>query len=142
MLALVFGLIPANAQQVNGQALNFPKGKADWSDTVYKQLQTKKMAKEGIHAVPMTIRYKFIKKLDDGLIYQIEFTNKSHETPVKFNVTSNHRMDVFTIKLKPGQSKVVEKKYWRKVIPGSTDDRGEDGEFMIPPLEEILEKGN
>jgi hypothetical protein len=103
----------ANGQQVNGQTFSFPKGKTEWSDTVYKKLLTKDMAKEGKKAVLIGIRFKFLKAVDEGNWYEIEITNQSSDEKVEFKVVSKRNSDSFTVSLGPKQVKVVEKLYVR-----------------------------
>ena len=103
----------ADAQQVNGQIFNFPNGKTEWSDTVYKKLLTKEMAKEGLKAVPVGIRYKFIKSDEDGNWYAIEISNLSADTKVKFRVVEKHNQAAYTVSLEQKQTKVIQKFYLR-----------------------------
>ena len=103
----------ADGQRVNGQTFSFPKGKGEWSDTIYKKLLTKVMAKEGLKAIPIGIRYKFIKSVEEGNWYAIEISNMSADTKVKFRVVEKHNQDAYTVRLDPKQSKVIQKLYVR-----------------------------
>jgi hypothetical protein len=117
-----------NGQQVNGQAFSFPNGKTEWSDTIYKKLLTKEMAKEGLAAVPVGIRFKFIRSVEEGNWYAVEVTNKSPDTKVEFKVVSKRDGDVYTVRLDPNQSKIIQKLYVRsnkaeqQYIEGASDD--------------------
>ena len=103
----------ADGQQVNGQTFSFPNGKGEWSDTIHKKLLTKEMAKEGLKAVPIGIRYKFIKSEEEGNWYAIEISNRSADTKVKFRVVEKHNQDAYTVNLDPKQTKVIQKLYLR-----------------------------
>jgi hypothetical protein len=103
----------AEAQQVNGETFTFPNGKTEWSDTVYKKVLTKEMAKDGKKAVPIGIRYKFIKSVDEGNWYAIEISNKSADSKIKFRVVEKHNQDAYTVTLEPKQTKVFQKLYLR-----------------------------
>ena len=120
--ALVMMLIfTVNGQQVNGQKVNFPKGKENWSDTIFKKLLTKEMKKDGIKPVLLGIRIKIVNQTSTGKLYNMEITNKSGDQKVKFDI-SNHK-NVFTVKLKPHQSKVVEFLNWQtQTAESGTDD--------------------
>jgi len=113
----------ADGQKVNGQTFSFPNGKTEWSDTIHKKLLTKEMAKEGLKAVPIGIRYKFIKSVEEGNWYAIEITNRSPDTKVKFRVVEKHNQDAYTIRLDPKQTKVIQKLYLR---PGKLDSENTD----------------
>jgi CRISPR/Cas system-associated exonuclease Cas4 (RecB family) len=114
----------ADAQQVNGQTFSFPKGKTEWSDTIYKKLLTKEMAKEGLKAVPIGIRYKFIKSVEEGNWYAIEISNQSPDAKVKFRVVEKHNQNAYTVSLDPKQTKVIRKLYLRsnKIDSQNLDD--------------------
>jgi len=114
----------ADGQQVNGQTFSFPKGKTEWSDTVYKKLLTKEMVREGLRAVPIGIRYKFIKSVEEGNWYAIEISNISADTKVKFRVVEKHNQDAYTVSLDPKQTKVIRKLYLRpnKINSQNLDD--------------------
>ena len=114
----------ADGQQVNGQTFSFPKGKTEWSDTVYKKLLTKEMVREGLRAVPIGIRYKFIKSVEEGNWYAIEISNISADTKVKFRVVEKHNQDAYTVSLDPKQTKVIRKLYLRsnKIDSQNLDD--------------------
>ncbi|MDP4282562.1 MAG: hypothetical protein Q8867_10500, partial [Bacteroidota bacterium] len=75
VLAGMISFFHAQGQQINGQSLTFSKGKTEWSDTLFRRLLTKQMAKEGIHPVLIAIRCKFLNKEAEGSWYQIEITN-------------------------------------------------------------------
>jgi len=135
----VLGFSPLIGQQLNGQPFTFKKGKTEWSDTIYKKLLTKKMSKEGLKPVLLAIRYKLDRKVEEGNWYQIEITNKSHDTKIKFNVSSSHNQDVFTVKLAPSQTKVIKKLYYKTKSLGTDDMQDNDADFFISPYEEILQ---
>ena len=111
-------------QNVNGQTFSFPKGKGEWSDTIYKKLLTKEMAKEGLKAVPVGIRYKFIKSVEEGNWYAIEISNRSAETKVKFRVVEKHNQNAYSVSLDPKQTKVIQKLYLKsnKIDSQNMDD--------------------
>ena len=113
----------AEGQQVNGQTFSFPNGKGEWSDTVYKKLLTKEMAKEGLKAVPIGIRYKFIKSVEEGNWYAIEISNNSSDTKIKFRVVEKHNQDAYTVSLYPKQTKVIQKLYLKS---GNVDSQNLD----------------
>jgi CRISPR/Cas system-associated exonuclease Cas4 (RecB family) len=118
----------ADGQQVNGQTFNFPKGKGEWSDTIYKKLLTKDMAKEGLKAVPIGIRYKFVKSVEEGNWYAIEISNRSADTKIKFRVVEKHNQDAYTVRLDPKQTKVIQKLYMRskKMNQQNIEDANDD----------------
>jgi hypothetical protein len=136
ILCITFSGI-TKAQKLNGQALSFPNGKSEWSDTVYKKLRTKKMAKEGINAVTLAVRYKVVKQENSQLWYDLEITNKSPETKVKFKVSYNHNQDSFTVKLDPKQTKVIERLNWVSRAKGMNVI--DEEEYLVNPFEEILQ---
>ena len=117
-----------DGQQLNGQIFSFPKGKGEWSDTIFKKLLTKEMAKEGLKAVPIGIRYKFIKSVEEGNWYAIEINNRSSDTKVKFRVVEKHNQDAYTVRLDPKQTKVIQKLYVRskKVNQQNIEDANDD----------------
>ena len=135
----LMGFSPLIGQQLNGQAFTFKKDKTDWSDTIYKKLLTKKMAKDGQKSVLLAIRYKFDRAVEDGNWYQIEITNKSKDQKVKFNVVSSHNQDVFTVKLNPNQTRVFSKLYYRTRAAGQEYMQDTDDNILISPIEEILQ---
>ena len=135
----MMGMSPLIGQQLNGEHFTFRKGKTDWSDTIYKKLMTKKMAKEGQKPVLLAIRYKFDRTVEQGNWYQIEITNKSKDTKIKFNVSSSHNRDIFTVKLNPNQTKVIKKLYYKSSTLGSDESQDTDVDFFISPYEEILQ---
>jgi len=126
-----------NGQTVNGKPFSFPKGKTEWSDTIYKKLLTKEMADKGTTAVLIAIRYKFVKSVPEGNIYQIEITNKSKETKIKFKVISNKSQDKFTVELDPLQTKVLEKLYWKSSMVNAQGLPDPEGEYINPLLDEL-----
>lgn len=131
------GITTVIGQQLNGQAFVFKKGKQEWSDTVYKKLLTKEMAKKGKKPVLLAIRYKYERAEEQGNWYQIEITNKSNTEKVKFDVSSSHRQELFTVKLDPNETKIFKKLYYRSQ---SNAPEGEiDMDYLIPPYEEILQ---
>ena len=130
---------PLIGQQINGQAFTFKKGKTEWSDTIYKKLLTKKMAKDGKKAVLIAIRYKFDRTVDEGTWYQIEITNKSKTEKIKFNVASRRNQDVFTVKLNPDQTQTFKKLYYRSRTVDQQDNQDTDADYIISPFEEILQ---
>jgi CRISPR/Cas system-associated exonuclease Cas4 (RecB family) len=107
----VVAFFQADGQQVNGQIFSFPNGKSEWSDTVYKKLLTKELARDGLKAVPIGIRYKFIKSVEEGNWYAIEISNRSADTKIKFRVVEKHNQDAYTVSLDPKQTKVIQKLY-------------------------------
>jgi hypothetical protein len=125
------------AQQVNGQTVTFPKGKTEWSDTIHKKLLTKEMAKQGLQPVPLAIRYKLVKKTSEGSLYDIEITNQSTVTKIKFKVVLNQGRDAFTVKLGPKQTKIIEKLNWKGPATGrrGIDTYNENLDF---PFEEMM----
>jgi hypothetical protein len=105
--ALIMVLIfTVHGQQVNGQKVSFPKGKDNWSDTIFKKLLTKQMKKAGDKPVMLGIRVKLVNESSYGKWYDMEITNKSNDQKVKFDISN--RQDTYTVKLKPHQAKVVE----------------------------------
>jgi hypothetical protein len=135
----VLGVSPLIGQQLNGQNFTFNKGKNEWSDTIYKKLLTKKMAKEGRKSVLLAIRYKFDRKVEEGNWFQIEITNKSKETKIKFNVASSHNQEVFTVKLNPSETKIFKKLYYHQKSGGLEEMQDNDDNILISPFEEILQ---
>jgi hypothetical protein len=135
----MMGFFTSIGQQLNGQQFTFRKGNTEWSDTIYKKLLTKKMAKKGQKPVLIAIRYKFDRAVDDGKWYQIEITNKSKDEKIKFNVASSHYQDVFTVKLDPNQTKVFQKLYYRSKTTGIDNGQDTDADYIISPFEEILQ---
>jgi hypothetical protein len=127
------------SQNVNGQAFSFPAGKTEWSDTIYKKLRTKKMAKDGMAPVLLAIRYKVIKQEKRELWYDLEITNKSPDTKVKFKVAMNHNQDAFTVKLGPNQTRVIEKLNWVIRMKDSTGEEDNDWDNLFNPYEEIMQ---
>lgn len=116
ILVLILNLMSfsiVQGQKVNGQTFKFPNGKGEWSDTVYKKLLTKEMAKEGHKAVPIAIRYKFMNSVEEGNWYSIEITNRSTDTKIKFRVVEKRNQDAYTVRLDPRQTKVIRKLYQR-----------------------------
>jgi len=130
--------INAMSQQMNGQTFTFPKGKTEWSDTVFRKLRTEKMAKEGIPSVLIAIRYKLVKETGEGKWYEIEVGNKSTVTKIKFNVRSGRDQEVYTVRLDPGEIKVFRKFYWRAGLSG-TNPPVSDDDIINSPFEEILQ---
>jgi|WetSurMetagenome_2_1015567.scaffolds.fasta_scaffold451827_1 hypothetical protein len=139
LVIIIIGKSPLSGQQLNGQKFTFQKGKTEWSDTIYKKLLTKKMAKEGQKAVLLAIRYKLDRVVDEGNWYQIEITNKSHVTKVKFDVSSSHNQDVFTVKLNPDQTRIFKKLYYKRITLGTENTQDNENEFYISPYEDLLE---
>jgi hypothetical protein len=142
LLMIAFGMLAyfhVNGQKVNGKPFSFPKGKTEWSDTVYKKLLTKQMAKKGIRPVEIGIRYKFVNSVNEGNWYEIEITNKSPDTKIKFRVSSTNNQDNYTVRLDPKQTKVIDKLYWHSntAAKGLTDT---DGDSINPLFDEILEE--
>ena len=134
---MFIGVTSVIGQQLNGQAFVFKKGNQDWSDTVYKKLLTKEMARKGKQSVLLAIRYKYERTVEQGNWYQIEITNKSKTEKVKFDVSSSHRQELFTVKLNPNETKVFKRLYYRSQ---TTVPEGEiDMDYLIPPYEEILQ---
>jgi hypothetical protein len=127
-------------QHLNGEKFSFPKGKSEWSDTIYKKLRTKKMVKEGVGAVLLAIRYKFEKEIETGKWYEIEITNKSHDTKVKFKFKSGHNQEVLTVKLNPDQTKIIRKFYWTSGHISPVTSEKDQYDDIYYPLEELLEK--
>ncbi len=126
-------------QQLNGQSFTFSKGKTDWSDTIFRKLRTKEMIKAGEKAVLLAIRYRFVKEVDTGKWYEIEITNKSPETKVKFKVNSGRNQESYMVKLSPGETKSIQKLYWTEKRAGSTVTPEEGNEYLSYPLEDIIE---
>ena len=135
----MIGISPLIGQQLNGQHFTFTKGKTDWSDTIYKKLLTKKMAKDGQKPVLLAIRYKFDRTVEEGNWYQIEITNKSKDQKIKFDVTASHNQEVYTVKLNPNQTKIFKKLYYRSKIIGQEGMQDTDDNILISPFEEILQ---
>ena len=131
-----------SGQQLNGDKFCFPKGKTEWSDTIFKKLRTKQMVKENVGAVLLAIRYKIDKEIDTGKWYKIEITNKSAETKVKFKVKSGRNQEVFTVKLNPGQTRIIQKFYWKVMQIGPVDPTKEDSEHLFDSysIEDLLER--
>ncbi|MDP4282404.1 MAG: hypothetical protein Q8867_09695, partial [Bacteroidota bacterium] len=111
----------------------------EWSDTLFRRLLTKQMAKEGIHPVLIAIRCKFLNKEAEGSWYQIEITNKSKDTKIRFNVHASHGQDIYTVKLTPGQTRTFRKFYWRQNVLNPNGISQEDDELYDPLLEELLQ---
>jgi hypothetical protein len=129
----------SEAQQINGQTFRFPNGKTEWSDTVYKKILTKQMAKEGMSSVLIGIRYKLIKSSDEGSLYAIEVTNKSPDSKVKFRVVEKKNQDAYTVSLDPKQTKVFQKLYLRTgTIDAQNIDNANSG-YLNQLLDEMDE---
>jgi hypothetical protein len=128
-----------NGQKVNGDSFTFPKGKTEWSDTIYKKLLTKEMAKKGVNAVTLAIRYKYVKTLDEGNWYEIEITNKSADTKVKFKVSSKNSQGKYTVKLDPKQTKVIDKLYWHSNKMNDQVAVDRDGDYINPLFDELFQ---
>jgi hypothetical protein len=137
-ILIFLGISHLSGQQLNGQRFTFQKGKSEWSDTIYKKLLTKQMKEKGQKAVLLAIRYKLDQVVDEGNWYQIEITNKSHDTKVKFDVSSSHKQEVFTVKLNPDQTKIFRKLYFKKQV-GTHNMQDNENEFYISPYEDLLE---
>jgi hypothetical protein len=129
----------ADGQKLNGQTFSFPKGKTNWSDTIYKKLLTKEMAKEGIKAVPIGIRYKFVKSVDEGNWYAIEITNKSTDTKIKFRVVEKHNQDAYTVRLDPKQTKVIQKLYLKSKAVDSQNLENANDSYLDQLFDEMEE---
>jgi len=129
----------SNGQKVNGQTFSFPKGKTEWSDTIHKNLLTKEMAKEGLKAVPIGIRYKFVKSVEEGNWYAIEISNRSADTKIKFRVVEKHNQDAYTVRLDPKQTKVIQKLYLRSNKINSQDLEGANDTYLNQLLDEMEE---
>jgi hypothetical protein len=138
-IIILLGVFPAFAQQINGQRFTFKNGNTEWSDTIYKKLLTKKMAKEGQKPVLLGIRYKSDKVVDEGKWYLIEITNKSKSEKVKFNVATSHSQEIFPIKLGPGETKVIKKLYYKNTNLNASGHQDDDYDYLISPYEEILQ---
>jgi hypothetical protein len=97
------------------------------------------MAKKGIRPVEIGIRYKFVNSVNEGNWYEIEITNKSPDTKIKFRVSSTNNQDNYTVRLDPKQTKVIDKLYWHSntAAKGLTDT---DGDSINPLFDEILEE--
>ncbi|MCX6244825.1 MAG: hypothetical protein NTU98_08985 [Bacteroidetes bacterium] len=137
---IVLACLQVDGQKVNGKPFSFPNGKTEWSDTVYKKLLTKQMAKNGLSPVVLGIRYKFVNAANEGNWYEIEITNTSPETKVKFKVSSNHNQDNYTIRLDPKQTKVIDKLYWHSKSMLTQEANNNEGEYINPLFDEILEE--
>jgi len=142
-LFFLFFFLPGQsyAQKVNGRALSFPNGKTAWSDTIFMNLRTKKMVRQGLPAVKIGLQYKFVKNEVDGTLYQMGFTNCSGKTPVRFKVTASQRADIYTVRLQPGETKVIQRKKWKNTSSGSPGEAGAEDDFMMLLLEEVIDKG-
>jgi hypothetical protein len=142
ILVMAFFLVMSGTlkcQQLNGQTFNFSKGKKEWSDTVYKKLRTKDMVKKGTPAVLLGIRYRYLSTVEAGNWYEIEISNKSADTKVKFNVSSGKDQEVYTVRLDPKQTKVIRKLYWQSRPMGTRTTPSDDNEYLSYPLEDIIE---
>jgi hypothetical protein len=129
----------ADAQKVNGQTFSFPNGKTEWSDTVYKKVLTKEMAKEGLKAVPIGIRYKFIKSVDEGNWYAIEISNISTDAKVKFRVVEKNNQEAYTVSLDPKQTKVIQKLYLRTATMDAQNQDNTNSGYLNQLLDEMDE---
>jgi hypothetical protein len=136
---VIVGVSSMYGQQLNGQPFTFKKGKTEWSDTIYKKLLTKKMAKDGQKSVLLAIRYKFESNTNEGKWYQIEITNRSKDTKVKFNISSSHNQETFAVKLNPSQTKTIRKLYYRARTGEGYDALETEADYIISPFEEILD---
>jgi len=125
-------MFTVNGQQVNGQKVNFPKGKENWSDTIFKKLLTKQMKKDGVKPVLLAIRVKIVHESSTGRWYDMEITNKSVDQKVKFDV-SNHKNE-YTVRLKPNQTRIIELLNWRS----SPSEAGADDYFWEYPGMEFI----
>jgi hypothetical protein len=70
------------------------------------------MEKSGVAPVELSFRVKLQKKVAAGKWYYVEITNKSEITKIKFDLSAGFGQDVYTIKLKPGETKNFEKFNW------------------------------
>ena len=129
----------ADGQKLNGQTFTFPKGKTECSDTIYKKLLTKEMAKEGLKAVPIGIRYKFVKTVEEGNWYAIEITNKSTEAKIKFRVVEKHNQNAYTIHLDPKQTKVIQKLYLKSKTADSQNLDNANDSYLNQLFDEMEE---
>ena len=128
------------AQNINGKAFTFREGNNGWSDTIYKKLLTKKMSEKGVKPVLLGIRYKLDKKVEEGKWYKLEITNKSNDTKVKFNVSSKHNQEIYSVRLNPGQTKVLEKLYWkRSSADANTQPENDEDEYHDLFFDENIE---
>jgi CRISPR/Cas system-associated exonuclease Cas4 (RecB family) len=139
MIICVLAFSRANGQKVNGQAFSFPNGKGEWSDTIHKKLLTKDMAKAGLKAVPITIRYKFMNSVDEGNWYSIEISNRSADTKIKFRVVEKHNQDAYTIRLDPKQTKVIRKLYLKSKAVDSQNLDNANSEYLDQLFDEMDE---
>ncbi|MCX6247170.1 MAG: hypothetical protein NTW10_05505 [Bacteroidetes bacterium] len=128
-----------DAQKVNGQTFSFPNGKTEWSDTVYKKVLTKEMAKEGLKAVPIGIRYKFVKSVDEGNWYAIEISNISADSKVKFRVVEKNNQEAYTVSLEPKQTKVIQKLYLRTSTMDAQNQDNTNSGYLNQLLDEMDE---
>ena len=127
-------IFTVNGQQVNGQKVNFPKGKENWSDTIFKKLLTKEMKKDGLKPVLLGIRVKIVNQTAAEKWYNMEITNKSGDQKVKFDISN--RKSVLTVKLKPHQTKVVELLNWN----GKQAESGPDDYYWEYPGMEFIKE--
>ncbi|HPD64002.1 MAG TPA: hypothetical protein P5050_00285 [Bacteroidia bacterium] len=116
-LMLLFVLLTAGqtafSQSLAGNAFRFPNGTKEWSDPLDKNLQSVKMDKKGIAPVPLVFRIKLQKRVTMGKWYYVEVTNKSEQYTIQFTMqASGVNQDKYSIKLKPGETKVYEKFNW------------------------------
>jgi hypothetical protein len=98
------------------------------------------MARKSIKPVMIGIRYKFVKSVDEGNLYEIEITNKSPQTKIKFKVSANHNQDNYTVRLDPKQTKVIERLYWRPNVINTQGVTDTDGDYINPLFDEILQE--
>ncbi len=127
-------LFTVHGQQVNGQKVHFPDGKENWSDTIYKKLLTKEMKKQGLKPVLLGIRVKIVNQTSSGKWYNMEITNKSADEKVKFDIV-NHK-NVFTVKLKPQQTRIVELLNWSTK---GAESAGDDYYWENPGMDFVKE---
>jgi CRISPR/Cas system-associated exonuclease Cas4 (RecB family) len=97
------------------------------------------MAKAGLKAVPITIRYKFMNSVDEGNWYSIEISNRSADTKIKFRVVEKHNQDAYTIRLDPKQTKVIRKLYLKSKAVDSQNLDNANSEYLDQLFDEMDE---
>lgn len=130
----------AKSQSLNGQKFEFPNGTKDWSNVLYKELQSEKMSKKGVEPVKLAFRIKLNKKVAAGKWYYVEVKNMSDKTTIEFTISATNpspaSQDRFSYSLAPGATQVAEKFNWfsggfKKTKP---DEEPEDFDFYFEKI--------
>lgn len=100
MLAAAFATssITAQAVTVFGKTFTFKGDVKEWSEPIADSMYTDEMEKEGIAALPLTVRVRVVRKIFRGCRYEVEVTNNDPKRSLKYEANHNGKMKKHRIK--------------------------------------------